>query len=265
MTEISGGKNMTTQSMNKTSLQGKVALVTGAASGIGRASAILLAQRGAKVIVADRDEVGGLETVSLIGERAKFIYVDVADEQSIQNLIDKTLDTYGRLDIAHNNAGIAIGGTRFAEVETASWNKVLDINLSGMFFAMRAEIQAMLETGGGSIINMSSVAGLVAQVGQVAYITSKHAVIGLTKAAAVEYSGSGIRINAVLPGTVNTPMVQSIISSNPGWVEKLTENQPIQRLGEPEEIAEAVAWLASDSASFVTGASLAVDGGFLAL
>lgn len=256
---------MSNQSMNKTSLQGKVALVTGAASGIGRASAILLAQRGAKVIVADRDEAGGLETVNLIGDRAKFIHVDVADEQSIQSLIDKALSACGRLDIAHNNAGIAIGGTRFAEVETAVWNKVLDINLSGMFFAMRAEIQAMLETGGGSIINMSSVAGLVAQVGQVAYITSKHAVIGMTKAAAVEYSGSGIRINAVLPGTVNTPMVQSIIASNPGWVEKLTENQPIQRLGEPEEIAEAVAWLASDAASFVTGASLAVDGGFLAL
>jgi NAD(P)-dependent dehydrogenase (short-subunit alcohol dehydrogenase family) len=250
---------------NKTSLQGKVALVTGAASGIGRATAVLLAQRGAKVVVADRDEVGGAETVALIGDKAKFIHVDVANEQSIQNLVDKTLATFGRLDIAHNNAGIAIGGTRFAEVQTAAWDKILDVNLSGMFFAMRAQIQAMLETGGGSIINMSSVAGLVAQVGQVGYITSKHAVIGMTKAAAVEYSGQGIRVNALLPGTVNTPMVQSIIASNPGWVEKLTANQPIQRLGEPDEIAEAVAWLASDAASFVTGASLAIDGGFLAL
>jgi NAD(P)-dependent dehydrogenase (short-subunit alcohol dehydrogenase family) len=250
---------------NKTSLQGKVALVTGAASGIGRATAVLLAQRGAKVIVADRDEVGGAETVALIGDKARFIHVDVANEQSIQSLVDKTLDTFGRLDIAHNNAGIAIGGTRFAEVQTAAWDKILDVNLSGMFFAMRAQIQAMLETGGGSIINMSSVAGLVAQVGQVGYITSKHAVIGMTKAAAVEYSGQGIRVNALLPGTVNTPMVQSIIASNPGWVEQLTSNQPIQRLGEPDEIAEAVAWLASDAASFVTGASLAIDGGFLAL
>jgi NAD(P)-dependent dehydrogenase (short-subunit alcohol dehydrogenase family) len=250
---------------NKTSLHGKVALVTGAASGIGRATAILLAQRGAKVIVADRDEIGGAETVTLIGEKARFIHVDVANEQSIQSLVDKTLDTFGRLDIAHNNAGIAIGGTRFAEVQTAAWDKILDVNLSGMFFAMRAQIQAMLETGGGSIINMSSVAGLVAQVGQVGYITSKHAVIGMTKAAAVEYSGQGIRVNALLPGTVNTPMVQSIIASNPGWVEQLTSNQPIQRLGEPDEIAEAVAWLASDAASFVTGASLAIDGGFLAL
>jgi NAD(P)-dependent dehydrogenase (short-subunit alcohol dehydrogenase family) len=250
--------------MTKLSLDGKVAIVTGAGGGIGRATALLLAARGAKVVVADRTEDTGKETADLIGKEALFVQADVSDEQSIQELVKKTVSAFGRLDIAHNNAGIAIGGKNLADVQLDDWNKVISINLTGMFLAMRAEIPAMLDAGGGSIINMSSVAGVVAQMGQAGYITSKHGVIGLTKAAAVEYSERGIRVNAVLPGTINTPMVQEIIKKNPGWVEALTSAQPIQRLGEPEEIAELVAFLASDAASFVTGASLAIDGGFIA-
>ncbi|MFT4439039.1 SDR family NAD(P)-dependent oxidoreductase [Caballeronia sp. 15715] len=255
---------MTTFVDNKTSLEGKVAIVTGAGSGIGRAAALLLAQRGAKVVVADLKEDGGKETAAIIGTNAVFVKVDVADEASFKSLVDKTLSTFGRLDIAVNNAGIAIGGTEIAESDKETWDKVIGVNLTGMYIAVRAEVAAMLKTGGGSIVNMSSVAGVVAQVGQVAYITSKHGVIGVTKAAAIEYSGRGIRVNAILPGTINTPMVQKIVAENPGWVEKLTAGQPIQRLGEPDEIAEAIAWLASDAASFVTGASIAVDGGFIA-
>jgi NAD(P)-dependent dehydrogenase (short-subunit alcohol dehydrogenase family) len=250
--------------MNRTSLEGKVAIVTGAASGIGRATATLLAERGASVVVADVDEVGGKETASTIGESAVFFPVDVADENSLAELVRQTLATYGRLDIAHNNAAISLGGTELAESTKRDWDRVIAVNLTGTYLAVRAQIPAMIATGGGSIINMSSVAGASAQVGQVAYITSKHGVIGITKAAAVEYSGRGIRVNALLPGTTNTAMVQAIIAANPGWVEDLTDKQPIQRLCEPAEVAEAVAWLASDASSFVTGATLAVDGGFLA-
>ncbi|MGH3644962.1 MAG: SDR family NAD(P)-dependent oxidoreductase [Mycobacterium sp.] len=250
--------------MNKTSLEGKVAIVTGAGSGIGRASATLLAERGARVVVADLDQAGGKETVGAIGGSAIFVPVDVADEDSVNELIRQTLSTYGRLDIAHNNAGINLGGNEVADSTKTDWDRVIAVNLTGTFLAVRAEIPAMLATGGGSIINMSSVAGATAQIGQVAYITSKHGVIGITKAAAVEYSGRGIRVNALMPGTTNTTMVQDIIRANPGWVEELTERQPIQRLSEPAEVAEAVAWLASDAASFITGATVAVDGGFLA-
>jgi NAD(P)-dependent dehydrogenase (short-subunit alcohol dehydrogenase family) len=250
--------------MSKTSLDGKVAIATGAARGIGRASALLLAERGAKVVVADVAEEEGRETANLIGKSALFIRLDVSDEQSNHALVEQTLSTFGRLDIAHNNAAILIGGTYLEGVDKRNWDRVLAINLTSMFLAMRAQIPAMLKTGGGSIINMSSVSGVVAQVGQAAYIASKHGVIGLTKAAAVEYSPRGIRVNALLPGTVNTPMVQQAMAAKPGLVEALMAAQSVQRLGEPEEIAEAVAWLASDAASFVTGASLSIDGGFTA-
>jgi NAD(P)-dependent dehydrogenase (short-subunit alcohol dehydrogenase family) len=255
---------MTTPIIDKTSLDGKVAIVTGAASGIGRASAVLMAQRGAKVIVADRDEKAGVETATLIGERARFVAIDITDEQSVVDLVAQTLSTFGRLDIAHNNAAIYLTGAEVADTDKATWDRVIDINLTGTFLSMRAQIPAMLEAGGGSIINMASVAGVVAQPGQPGYVPSKHGVIGLTKAAAVEYSGRGIRVNVVLPGPTNTPMTQGLLAANPGFLDALKTAIPLSRLGEPQEIAEAAAWLASDAASFVSGASFPVDGGFIA-
>jgi len=251
-------------SFGKTSLAGKVAIVTGAGSGIGRASAVLLAERGAKVIVADLDEDQGRKTVAQIGDQSHFVHVDIADEQSAKDLVSQTLSKFGRLDIAHNNAAIYLTVPEIGDTEKSVWDRVIAINLTGMFLAVRAQIQAMLETGGGSIINMSSASGLTAQPGQPGYVPSKHGVIGLTKAAAVEYSGRGIRVNAVLPGPTRTPMTQDLIGKNPGLLDILNAAIPMQRLGEPEESAEAVAWLASDAASFVTGATLSVDGGFVA-
>jgi NAD(P)-dependent dehydrogenase (short-subunit alcohol dehydrogenase family) len=249
---------------NRLSLDGKVAIVTGAGSGIGRASAILLAERGATVVVADLAEEDGKKTCQLIGDSSVFVAVDVSDEESVKHLVKTTLSKFGRLDIAHNNAAIYITGPELADTDKGVWDRVININLTGMFLAMREEIRVMLELGGGSIINMSSAAGLTAQPGQPGYVPSKHGVIGLTKAAAVEYSGRGVRVNAVLPGPTRTPMTQRLIDGNPALLKILNSAIPMKRLGEPEEAAEAVAWLASDAASFVTGALLSVDGGFVA-
>jgi NAD(P)-dependent dehydrogenase (short-subunit alcohol dehydrogenase family) len=253
-----------TSRTDKLSLVGKVAIVTGAGSGIGRASARLLAERGAIVVVADVAEDQGIETAKLIGDRSKFIAADITDQGSIADLVKATISAFGRLDIAHNNAAIYVTGPNIADTDKETWDRVLAINLTGMFLAMREEIPAMLENGGGSIINMSSAAGLTAQPGQPGYVPAKHGVIGLTKAAAVEYSGRGIRVNAVLPGPTRTPMTQRLIEGNPDLLTILNAAIPMRRLGEPEEPAEAVAWLASDAASFVTGATLSVDGGFVA-
>jgi NAD(P)-dependent dehydrogenase (short-subunit alcohol dehydrogenase family) len=171
---------------------------------------------------------------------------------------------FGRLDIAHNNAAIYLAGANIADTDTDTWDRVIGINLSGTFFSMRAQIPAMLESGGGSIINMTSVAGIVAQPGQPGYVPAKHGVIGLTKAAAIEYSGQGIRVNVVMPGPTRTPMTQGLLDAHPEFLEALKAQIPLRRLGEPGEVAEAVAWLASDAASFISGATVPVDGGFTA-
>jgi NAD(P)-dependent dehydrogenase (short-subunit alcohol dehydrogenase family) len=255
---------VTTNSRNKLSLRDKVAIVTGSGSGIGRETAILLAARGAKVVVADLDEKSGRETVRLIGDGAVYIPVDIANERSVHELVEKTVSFFGRLDIAHNNAAIYLAGANIAETDTGTWDRVIGINLSGTFFSMRAQIPAMLESGGGSIINMTSVAGIVAQPGQPGYVPAKHGVIGLTKAAAVEYSGQGIRVNVVMPGPTRTPMTQGLLDAHPEFLEALKAQIPLRRLGEPGEVAEAVAWLASDAASFISGATVPVDGGFTA-
>jgi NAD(P)-dependent dehydrogenase (short-subunit alcohol dehydrogenase family) len=249
-------------------LDGKVALVTGGGSGIGRASAVALAREGAKVAIADISVEGGEETVNLIQQangEAIFIKTDVSSAKEVKALITKVVEVYGSLNCALNNAGIEGNRTTTAACTEENWQRVIDINLKGVWLCMKYEIPYMRERGGGSIINMASVAGLTGGLPRLsAYTTSKHGVVGLTKAAAVEYARVGIRVNAVCPGFIETSMLKRDIESVTqldNWIETIV---PAGRLGTPEEVAEAVIWLASDAASFVTGHSLVVDGGFTA-
>jgi NAD(P)-dependent dehydrogenase (short-subunit alcohol dehydrogenase family) len=247
--------------------QGKVAIVTGGTSGIGRAAAIAFAKEGAKVVVAGRRAVEGDETVRRIktnGGEAVFVATDVAQEAQVKNLVGRTLEQFGRLDIAFNNAGIEQTPTPFLEQSVETYNQVMDINVKGVWLSMRHEIPAMLKTGGGAIVNTSSVLGVIAMAGIEVYVASKHAVIGLTKSAAMEYAKQGIRINAVLPAAIETDMIRRFAGDAPESRDRLAGMHPIGRIGKPEEIADAVLWLASDRASFVTGHSLSVDGGWTA-
>ena len=245
----------------------KVALVTGGSSGIGRATALALAQRGARVVVADVSVEGGEETVSLIqntGGEALFIQTDVTQASEIEHLISKTVETYGQLDCAFNNAGIAGDLSLTADCSEEHWNQVMSINLRGVWLCMKHELPQMLKQGGGAIVNTASVLGLIGIIGQTAYVAAKHGVVGLTKTAALEYAKSGIRVNAVCPGVIQTPMVEGVINAQPELTEGLLALEPVGRLGKPEEIAETVVWLCSDAASFVTGHSMAADGGYTA-
>jgi len=251
---------------SSTLLDGKVSIVTGAGRGIGRSSAMALAAVGSKVVVADTDEVAGAETIELIGaeDSALFVATDVSDPVSVQRLVDVTMSEFGRLDIALNNAGIDHVGPAIADTDLDDWQRVLSVNLTGVWLCMRAQIPAMLASGGGSIINTSSNLGVVASPKMAAYVASKHGVIGLTKAAALEYSAMGIRVNALCPGVVRTDMFAAISATDPGLIEWAIAQHPIGRVGEVEEIAQAVVWLASDASSFVTGATIPVDGGYTA-
>lgn len=245
---------------------GKVAIVTGAASGIGRASAQLYASEGAKVVVSDVDVEGSLETIQLIkdaGGEAFFVQTDVSNPADCEALVKMTIDQYGRLDFACNNAGIGGEQNLTADYSLEGWQKVIDVNLSGVFYCMKYEIRAMLETGGGAIVNMASILGLVSFATAPAYVAAKHGVVGLTKNAAVEYATSGIRVNVVGPAFIKTPMIASL-EDNEETLNLLVSLHPIGRLGAPEEVAELVIWLSSDRAAFVTGAYFAVDGGYLA-
>ncbi len=250
-------------------LQGKSAIVTGGGSGIGRATAIALAREGARVLVQDRAENGAQETVGLVnaaGGQAISIGGDVTVEADVQAMVDLAVTTFGRLDVAFNNAGIspaAAGPTmqRTHELSLASWSKVIDVNLTGVFLCMKYQIPHMLAGGGGAIVNTASVAGLVGLPTASAYVGSKHGVIGITKTAAMEYAQEGIRVNAVCPGYVLTPMTENGVARRG---EELLNKVPMHRLGRPEEIAEAVVWLSSDRASFVTGSFYTVDGGYYA-
>jgi NAD(P)-dependent dehydrogenase (short-subunit alcohol dehydrogenase family) len=253
-------------------LDGKVALVTGAGSGIGRATAIKLATGGAKVTVADVNEDGGRETVDSIeqaGGDAMFVRTDVANSADVQALIRATVETYGRLDCAVNNAGISGtsgDGRRYGthEYPEELWARILSINLTGLFLCLKHEIAQMLAQGtGGAIVNLASIAGLVGGFGS-AYVASKHGVVGVTRNTALEYARSGIRINAVCPGAVETAMTAAAFSAIPGLEERWRETEPVGRFAAPREIAEAITWLCSDAASFVTGVALPVDGGWTA-
>jgi NAD(P)-dependent dehydrogenase (short-subunit alcohol dehydrogenase family) len=248
-------------------LDGKIALVTGGSSGIGRATALIFAREGAKVVVADVNVEGSEETVRQIkaaGGEAVFIKTDVAQAAEVDALVKKTVETYGRLDCAFNNAGIEGALQPTSDYDTAVWDRVLSINLRGVWLCMKAEIRQMLNQGGGAIVNTASAAGLVAVPGMSAYVAAKHGVVGLTKTAALEYAKAGIRVNAVCPGGVDTPMVQRVFSNNPQFAEAAASAEPVGRLAQPAEIGEAVVWLCSEAASFVTGLPMAVDGGMVA-
>ncbi len=246
--------------------EGKVALVTGAASGIGESIAHLYAKNGAKVVVSDIDETGGQERVEAIekeGGEAMYVQADVSKPDDCMRLVGQVLAKFDRLDIACNNAGIGGEQNPVGQLSVEGWNHIIAINLSGVFYCMRYEIQAMLKNGGGSIVNMSSILGQVGFAGAAAYVSAKHGVVGLTQAAALEYSKSGIRVNAVGPAFIQTPMIAGV-TSDPGAAQALTAAHPIGRLGQPEEVAELVLWLSSDKASFVSGSYYAIDGGYLA-
>lgn len=245
---------------------GRVAMVTGAASGIGRAVALGYARNGAQVVVSDVDDAGGQETVELIRQangEAAYFHADVSDPVACQALVDFTIQTYGRLDFACNNAGIGGESNPSGDYSIEGWNKVIGINLSGVFYCMRYEIPAMLQNGGGSIVNMASILGQVAFANAPAYVAAKHGVVGLTKNAALEYGQKGIRVNAVGPAFIQTPMIAAL-ENDPDLNAMLVGLHPIGRLGRSEEVAELVLWLSSEQASFVTGAYYPVDGGYLA-
>jgi NAD(P)-dependent dehydrogenase (short-subunit alcohol dehydrogenase family) len=245
---------------------GKVALVTGAASGIGESTALLYAKHGAKVVVSDVDDQGGQETVDRIkeaGSEAIYVHADVSKPEDCRNMIEKTIAEFGRLDFACNNAGIGGEQNPVGQLSIEGWDRTVAIDLSGVFYCMRYEIEAMDKNGGGAIVNMASILGQVGFAGAAAYVAAKHGVVGLTRTAALEYSKAGIRVNAVAPAFIQTPMIDAVTAD--ANVEKaLIEAHPIGRLGKPEEIAELVIWLSSDKASFITGSYVEADGGYLA-
>jgi NAD(P)-dependent dehydrogenase (short-subunit alcohol dehydrogenase family) len=247
--------------------QGKVAIVTGGTSGIGRAAALAYAREGARVVVAGRRAAEGEETVRLLqaqGGEGIFVSTDVSKAPQVKELVDRTMQKFGRLDFAFNNAGIEQEPTPFLEQDEETYDRVMDINVKGVWLSMKYEIPAMLKTGGGSIVNTSSGLGVVAMSGIEIYAASKHAVIGLTKSAALEFGKRGIRINAVLPAAIETDMLQRFVGDNAETRAHMAAMHPIGRIGRAEEIADAAIWLSSSKASFVTGHSLLVDGGFTA-
>jgi NAD(P)-dependent dehydrogenase (short-subunit alcohol dehydrogenase family) len=248
-------------------LDGKVALVTGATSGIGRETAILFAKAGAKVVVSGRREPEGNETLDVIraaGGEGLFVQTDVSKAGEVEALVQKTVEKFGRLDVAFNNAGIEGVWVPIVKQSEEDWDRTIDINLKGVWLSLKYEIQQMLKQGaGGAIVNMASVTGLVGGGGAAAYSASKHGVIGLTKSAALETARNGIRINAVCPAVIETPMEQRLFGA-PAVHKSVIGMHPLGRFGTPAEIAEAVLWMCSDRASFMTGQSLVLDGGFLA-
>lgn len=254
-----------TDTMGLDSLRGRAGLVTGAASGIGRETALAFVRAGAKVMVADIDERGGAETVELAGaDNAAFVKTDVTDPDQAKAMVDAVLGQFGRLDFAHNNAGVELSGPMVDEVPQDEWRRILDINLGGVWNCLRAELTPMLEQGKGSIVNTASGLGLVAIPGHSPYISAKSGVIGLTRAAAIDYGRRGIRVNVVCPGGILTPFWEEVSAAEPELLAATEAANPMGRLGRPSEIAQAVLWLCSDASSYVNGHPLVIDGGHLA-
>lgn len=248
-------------------LDGKVAVATGAGSGIGRAAALALASLGARIVVADVDLVGGEETAARIrsdGGEAHMVSTDVSRAEDVRSMVDRTIEIYGRLDCAVNNAGIETASAFTADCSEENWDRTLTINLKGVWLCMKAQIPHMLTMGGGSIVNVSSVFGLVGCPGGVAYAASKHAINGITRTAALEYAARGIRVNAVCPGGIHTAMIDRLNERNPDYIDRLIGAEPIGRLASPDEVGKAIAWLCSSASSFITGAVIPVDGGWTA-
>jgi NAD(P)-dependent dehydrogenase (short-subunit alcohol dehydrogenase family) len=248
-------------------MTGKVAIVTGGAAGIGRAAALAFAREGANVVVADLDAERGEKTAAEVendGVEAIFVRTDVSNADDVGRLVDGTIARFGRLDFAFNNAGIEGEQAPTADCTIDNWNRTIAVNLTGIFLCMRAEIPQLLASGGGAIVNNASVAGLVGFAGIPAYAASKHGIVGLTKTAALDYATQNVRVNAVCPGVIDTEMITRFTHDDTELRAQLTASEPIGRLGTPEEIADAVVWLCSERAGFVTGQALAVDGGFVA-
>lgn len=247
-------------------MDGKVAVVTGAASGIGRSTAEVYAREGAAVIVSDVDEKGGEETVRMIeeaGGRAAFVRADISKPEDCEALAAAAVDGFGRLDFACNNAGVSGAQAPTGDYDIDEWRRVLEINLSGQFYCMRYQIPRMLENGGGAIVNVASILGRVGFAGAPAYVAAKHGLVGLSSNTALEYAEQGIRVNAVGPAFISTPLI-SALESDPTVNEALVGMHPMGRLGRPHEVAELIVFLSSDRASFITGSYYPVDGGYLA-
>lgn len=250
--------------MNKKELEGKVAIVTGGGSGIGKMSSLLYAQSGAKVVVADISERDGQNVADEIVEKggeAIFVKTDVSQAQDNENLVNKALEVYGKLDIAFNNAGIKGSIAPLAEYPIEEWNKILQVNLSSVFYGMHYQIPAMLKSGGGNIVNTVSIMAQLAAYGNSGYVATKHGVLGLTKSASVEYGKLGIRANAVAPGFTETPMFVDSVTQD--FLDEKVKKQGMGRMGTPQEIANMVLWLSGDKSSFCNGGLYVVDGGFL--
>lgn len=250
-----------------TQFEQKVALVTGSGAGIGAACALAFARAGASVVVTDVNADGGGDTVEKIraeGGQAEFFAADVTDPDAMRTLVAFTVETYGGLHFAHNNAGVLGESARLTDSDDETWFRTVQVNLNAVYLGMKHQIPAILTSGGGAVVNTSSYAGLVAVPFASAYVASKHGVIGLTKAAAVEFGKKGVRVNAVCPGSARTQLNMERVAGNPAIEKSMTDVTPMKRFVEPEEVADAVVWLCSDRASFVNGHALAVDGGALA-